>query len=64
MPDFAELIEARADLVRGLAELLEALHGIDGQAVAREADDLEDAVERAVEAWRRSPLAITPLGPS
>jgi hypothetical protein len=55
--DYVALIEARADVVHALIEFLEALHDSDGKAVDRRGDDLEDAVERAVEEWRLSPHA-------
>jgi hypothetical protein len=55
--DFVALIEARADLVHALIEFLEALHETNGAAVSQRGDDLEDAVERAVEEWRLSPHA-------
>jgi hypothetical protein len=55
--DFAPLIEARADLIHALVEFLEALHDTNGAAVSQRGDDLEDATERAVDEWRRSPHA-------
>jgi hypothetical protein len=53
--EFVALIEARADVVHALIEFLESLHDTDRRAVERRGDDLEHAVERAVEEWRESP---------